>query len=54
MEKDMFKDLLFEMLNEHGENELEMKDVDMHDKEDLLIVRTKDESKFELKIRICF
>lgn len=48
MEKDRFKDLLFEMLNEHGEQEIE--DVDLHDKENLLIVQTKDGSKFKIKV----
>lgn len=50
MEKDRFKDLLFEMLNEHGENEMEMEDVDLHYKEDLLIVQIKDKSKFKIKV----
>lgn len=51
MEKNRFKDLLFEMLNEHGEDELGMENVVLHDREDLLLVQTTDGSEFQIKVK---
>lgn len=51
MKKEMFLDLLFEVLNEHGEDELELRDIDANCLEDLLVIQTKDGSEFEVKVR---
>ena len=47
MKKERFLDLLFDVLNEHGEDEL----IDTNCREDLLIIQTIDGSEFEVKVR---
>ncbi|MCI9447815.1 MAG: hypothetical protein HFH36_10580 [Lachnospiraceae bacterium] len=51
MKKERFLDLLFDVLNEHGEDELELRDIDTNCREDLLIIQTIDGSEFEVKVR---
>lgn len=50
MSREKFKDELFEILNEYGEDKMGMKDVDLQDREDLLIIELADGSKFMIQV----
>lgn len=51
MEKNEFKDLLFELLNEYGEQELGLVDIIPYDKEDKFVIIMPDEYKFEIHMK---
>ncbi|MBD5554939.1 MAG: hypothetical protein HDQ95_06245 [Roseburia sp.] len=51
MQKNMFKDLLFQLLNEYGEEKMQLTDIDVHDREDIMEIETSDGSKFVIVIK---
>ena len=51
MEINEFKDLLFELLNEYGEQELGLVDIIPYDSEDKFVVVLPDEYKFEIHVK---
>lgn len=50
MEPNEFKDRLTNLLNEYGE-EISLADIDVHDREDIIVVEVRDKSQFEIKVR---
>ncbi len=51
MDKNLFKDLLFELLNEFGEQVIGLVDIMTYDKEDRFVVVLPGGQKFEICIR---
>lgn len=51
MEINEFKDLLFEVLNEYGEQELRLVDIIPYDSEDKFVIVMPDERKFEIYVK---
>lgn len=51
MDKNEFKDLLFELLNEYGEQELGLVDIITCDKEDKFVIILPDQHKFEIYVK---
>lgn len=51
MKKNRFKDMLFELLNEHGEEGIELADINVCDVKSSIDVEVVDGSKFEIKVK---
>lgn len=51
MDKNLFKDLFFELLNEFGEQVIGLVDIMTYDNEDKFVVVLPGEQKFEICIR---
>lgn len=51
MELNDFKDGLVNLLNEYGEEEVSLTDIDVHDREDVIEVEVTDGSRFEIRVK---
>lgn len=51
MDKSEFKNLLFELLNEYGEQALGLADIVTYNREDKFVIVMPDEHKFEICVK---